>query len=403
MREAEMATVYLKPGHVQPVWAGHPWVYAQAIERIDGGAAAGDEISVADPRGRPLGRGLYSPGSAIPVRLYTRSPEQPFDAALVTTRLQAALERRGRLGLPSAETTAYRVVHAEGDDLPGLVIDCLGDVAAVQFATIGMKRREALLLDVLPKLLRLRAIVDRSSSKAARAEQFQPTGGVLWGDADLNRLEFTELGLSYRIPLALGQKTGFYVDQRPLRRRIRRLAHGRRVLDTFAYVGAMSMAAVVGGAATVHTVEANGQALRVAAQCASLNGIEERIEFDCRDARTALQQAGRVGGYDLVICDPPKLAPTRASRRRALDAMRRLAGLGCRATRPGGLLVLCSCSAAIGMAELTRALALGARDVGQRPLVLERVFQGPDHPVPAAFGDGLYLVTLIVEMASSQR
>ena len=393
-----MAVVTLKPGHVQPVWAGHPWVYAQAIERIDGGAVAGDEVDVVDPRGRTLGRGLYSPTSAIPVRLYTREAGVPFDKTFVSQRIAQAIKRRESLGLPRADTDAYRLIHAAGDDLPGLIVDRFADALVVQFGTVGVKRREGIILEALAQALAPRAIVDRTSANVAKTEQFETASGVVWGDSALTDLAFAELGLRYRIPLSLGQKTGFYLDQRPLRRRIEQLAADRRVLDTFAYVGAMSMAAARGGATHVHLVESSAPALRVAAECAESNGLAAQIHFDCRDARTALQQAGRRGGYDLTICDPPKLAPTRAARKRALSAMRNLASLGSRATRRGGLLVLCSCSAALGMDELARALALGARDAGQRPLVLERVFQGPDHPVPAAFSEGLYLVTLIAEM-----
>jgi len=399
MCSKDMAVVTLKSGHVQPVWAGHPWVYAQAVQRVDGGAAPGDEVDVVDPQGRLLGRGLYSPTSAIPVRLYTRDRSAPFDAAYVSQRIARAAERRRRLGLPGAGTNAYRLVHAEGDELPGLVVDCFDDVLAVQFGTFGLHRRSAMILDVLGRLLSPKSIVDRTSESIARAENFTPGGGVVWGDTKVDELGFVELGLRYRIPLTLGQKTGFYLDQRPLRARVEQLAAGRRVLDTFAYVGAMSMAAARGGASEVRMVESNAQALRVAAACAEDNGLSDRIHFDCRDARAALQQAGGQGGYELTICDPPKLAPTRAARKKALQAMRRLAGLACRATCRGGHLVLCSCSSAIGMGELTRALALGARDAGQRPIVLERIFQGPDHPVPAAFTEGLYLITLLVEMA----
>jgi 23S rRNA (cytosine1962-C5)-methyltransferase len=145
-----LGSVTLKAGHVQPVWAGHPWVFAQAIERISGGAVAGDEVIVADARGNALGRGLYSPGSAIPVRLYTRDPKRAIDRDLFEARIQAALERRRVFALPAPGTTGYRLLHAEGDDLPGLVVDRLGETLAVQFGTIGMKRREAEILGGCP-------------------------------------------------------------------------------------------------------------------------------------------------------------------------------------------------------------------------------------------------------------
>jgi len=170
------------------------------------------------------------------------------------------------------------------------------------------------------------------------------------------------------------------------------------VLDAFSYVGAIALAAARGGATSVEAVDNSALAIEVGAECAALNGLAERVRFERGDAHEILGHTGRKGGLDLVICDPPKLAPSRAARGRALDAMRRLAGAGVRATTPGGLFVLCSCSAAIGFAELTRALALGARDVGARATVLERYTQGADHPVPAAFPEGLYLTSLIAQI-----
>ncbi len=393
-----MARITLKPGHVQPVWAGHPWVFAQAVARVEGGAQPGDEVEVADARGNVLGVGLYSPRSAIPVRLYARDPTAHIDAALIATRIREAVELRRSIGLPSDATDAYRLVHAEGDDLPGLTVDRYNDVLVVQFGTIGMKRREGIVFDALVRELGPRAIVDRTSPRAAQREGFEAASGVVRGDTSLTALEFAERGLVFRIPMELGQKTGFYVDQRPLRARVEELARGRRVLDTFTYVGALAMAAARGGAKQVEAVDASALALEVAGECASLNGLIGHIRFECEDAHDTLARVGRQGGVDLVICDPPKLAPTRAARSRALGAMRRLAAAGTRATRPGGLLVLCSCSAAVGIDDLTRALALGGRDSGLRPVVLERFFQGPDHPVPAAFPDGLYLSSLIVEV-----
>jgi 23S rRNA (cytosine1962-C5)-methyltransferase len=373
-------------------------VFAQAIQRVEGGALAGDEVIVKDARGNRLGRGLYSPGSAIPVRLYTRDADEAVDNKLIARRLREAVERRRAFGLPSSDTSAVRLVHAEGDELPGLVVDMLGDVAVVQFGTIGIKRREHQIFDQLQQLLAPRAIVDRTTERAAKAEGFEASHGVVRGDTGLSAFEFNERALKFRIPLELGQKTGFYVDQRPLRARVEELSRDRRVLDTYCFVGAVAMSAARGGAQLVEAVDASALALETAAECAARNGLSSRIRFERGDAVEALNQAGRQGGFDLVICDPPKLAPSRASRNRALEVMRRLATAACRATRPGGLLVICSCSAAIGVNELTRATALGARDVGLRAIVLERYFQGPDHPVPAAFPEGLYLSSLIVEI-----
>lgn len=393
-----MATVTLKPGNIQPVWAGHPWVYAQAVARVEGGAIAGGVVEVRDPRGQFLGRGLYSPGSAIPVRLFTRDERVAIDGALLAARLERAIARRRTLGLPAEGTDAYRLVHGEGDDLPGLIVDRFGDVLVVQFATVGMKQREGVLLDALERLCAPRAIVDRSTAQAAKLERFEAASGVVRGDTRLADLDFCERGFRYRIPLDLGQKTGFYVDQRPLRAAVESLARGRRVLDTFAYVGAVSLAAVRGGATEVRAVDASATALETAAECAARNGYAGRVQWECGDAVEALARAGRHGGMDLVICDPPKLAPTRAARERALGAMRRLSASAARAVKPGGLLVISSCSAALGLDALTRVLALGARDVGLRPLVLERLHQGADHPVPAAFPEGLYLATLVAEI-----
>jgi 23S rRNA (cytosine1962-C5)-methyltransferase len=388
-----MAIVRLKPGHVQPVWMGHPWVYAQAIERVEGGATAGDEVSVIDPRGNVLGRGFYSPGSAIPVRLLVRDDRTRLDASLFHARIERAIALRASLGLPSDQTNGFRLVHAEGDALPGLVVDRYGDILAVQLGTIGMKQREALIYEALWTLLRPRAIVDRTSAQTAKTEGFEPASGVVRGD-DVRSLELVERGLRFSIPLELGQKTGFYFDQRSLRARFEQLAHGRRVLDAYCFVGAFALAAARGGAKEVVAVDESALAVEVGAECAAANGVGDRVHFAKEDARRALTEAH--GAFDLVLVDPPRLAPTRGARDQALLAYAKLAQNACRAVRPGGIVVLCSCSAAVDVAALTRALAQGATRANVQATVLERWFQGADHPVPAPFGEGLYLKSLVV-------
>jgi 23S rRNA (cytosine1962-C5)-methyltransferase len=394
-------TVTLKAGHVRPVWSGHPWVFAQAVARVEGGAIAGGEVRVVDPHGAVLGRGLYSPKSAIVVRMFTRGDEA-IDAALFRRRIEAALAHRREIGLPSRapghETDAFRLIHSEGDRLPSLTVDVFGDVAVVQLNTVGVKQREGVIFDALQGALDLRAIVDRTPANIAKREGFEPGAGVVRGDPTVDALRFKERGFDFEIPLALGQKTGFYFDQRALRTRVEQLARGRRVLDTFCFVGTFAMAAARGGANEVIAVDESPIAIEVAAACARANGLGPKIQYSRGDAKKALGEAARSGGYDLVVCDPPKLAPSRSAKDGALGAYRSLAGAGCRATKPGGVLVLCSCSSAVGLDELTRALALGARDVRMQATVFDRHFQAGDHPVLAAFPEGLYLKSVIARV-----
>ena len=240
--------------------------------------------------------------------------DAPIDGALIRHRLERAIQHRRDLGLPSHtpghETNAYRLVHAEGEGLPGLVVDVLGDVLVVQIGTIGMKRREGIVFDVLSEALSPRAIIDRTSPQLARVEGFEPGVGVVRGDASIEQFSFFERGFRYDIPLALGQKTGFYLDQRTLRARIEQLSQGKRVLDAFCFVGTFAMAAARGGASEVVAVDESALAVEVGAECARKNGLAGLVKFERSDARKALARVSQEGGFDLVICDPPKLSPT---------------------------------------------------------------------------------------------
>lgn len=392
-----MPTVILKPGHVQPVWSGHPWVYAQAIDRVEGGATAGDEVAVLDPRGNLLGRGFFSPGSAIPVRIAVRDAKTKLDGAWLRDRLVQALALRRDLGLPNPKTNGFRLVNSEGDGLPGLVVDKFGDAAAVQLTTVGMHVRAQEILDAIEHVTGIKTFVDRTPATYCRTEGYAPTSGVIRGSS-LDAYRFIERDLRYEVPLELGQKTGYYFDQRPLRARIEQLARGKRVLDTYCFVGSFAMAAARGGAEHVLAVDENALALQVGANCAASNALADKVSFSRQPAREALAQAGREGGFDLVIVDPPGLAPSQRATNRALGVYQSLAAAGCRATAPGGMLVFCSCSASVGLDTLTRALALGARDAHVTATVVERMFQGADHPVPAAFPEGLYLKSIIARV-----
>jgi 23S rRNA (cytosine1962-C5)-methyltransferase len=391
----------VKAGHVQPLWAGHPWVFKQAVQRVDAGAEPGGEVIVIDPHGKILGRGLYSPASAIAVRMFTQHGSEAIDANLLRARLEAAVRLRRAHALPNEtpgqQTTGYRLVHAEGDGLPGLIVDRFGEVLVVQLGTIGLKRLESVIFDLLCEIVGPDAVIDRTPKAIAQAEGFnvEEAFRVVRGAAP-DALRFHERGLAFEIPLELGQKTGFYFDQRPLRERIEALARGSRVLDAFSYVGALAMAAARGGAAEAWAVDTSVPAIDVGKRCAELNGLS--VRFEAAEAAKAFRQAAEEGGWDVVICDPPKLAGKRRSRDKAMGGYRKLAQSACAATAPGGLLAFCSCSGAVDLESLQRVLALGARDASRRAVVVERCFQGPDHPVAAAFAEGLYLKILLARI-----
>jgi 23S rRNA (cytosine1962-C5)-methyltransferase len=371
-------------------------VYAQAVDRIEGGATRGDEVRVVDPRGNFLGRGFYSPGSAIPVRVLVRDEKVAIDTAFFRHRFEAAVAARAMFGLgASSDTTGYRLVHAEGDGLPGLIVDRFGDVLVVQLLTFGMKEREAVVFEALHHVFRPRAIIDRTPGNAAKAEGFTAASGVVRGE-DVKQLSFSERGIRWIVPIGIGQKTGYYFDQRELRGRVEALAKDKTVLDAYSFVGAFGLAAARGGAAQVTCVDESALAIEIGAENARANGWSDRVRFERSDARRAMQDAK--AEYDVVVVDPPRLAPTRGAREQALVQYAKVAELGARATKPGGVLVLCSCSAAVDLGALTRALATGAVRANVHAVVVERSFQGVDHPVPAAFSEGLYLKAVVARI-----
>ncbi len=372
-------------------------MYAQGIERFDPQPAAGDEVDVYDSRGNFLGRGLFSPHSAIVVRLFDRRRDAHLDEALLQSRIRSALARRRAFDLPNATTNAYRLLHAEGDQLPGLIVDIYADTAVLQLGTVGMAQRRDLIVAALRAELPLKAVLDRSSPSVAKRERFQSQPGLIWSEAGLDGLNFRENGLTFQLPLAVGQKTGFYLDQRTLRARVEQLARDRRVLDCYCFVGAAALFAARGGAKSVTAVDSSAVALEAGKNAAAINGLH--VDFQKSDALTWLEQQ-KGADFNLVLCDPPKLAPSRGSLDKAMKIMRRLVSAACRATAPEGLLIVSSCSSALGMDSLCRAVALGARDAERGALVLERIFQGPDHPVPAAFPEGLYLSSVLVQVTS---
>jgi 23S rRNA (cytosine1962-C5)-methyltransferase len=385
-----MLTLTIKKGRAKPLWFGHPWVYSEAIAGGDA-PEPGDEVRVVDDQGRFIGRGFANPRSQLRVRLASRL-DAPLDDAWLAARLADARELRARLGLPSAETGAYRLVNSEGDSLPGLVVDVYGDAVAVQFTAFAMKRREAAVYDALAALLAPRTIFEVAAGGFAQIEGFTSSARVVRGEPRA-RVACRERGFALEVEPLGGQKTGAFLDQRENRSYVERLAKGARVLDLYCYVGGFSLAAARGGATSITAVDVSARALERARAHFEANGLGALDAVEA-DAFRWLEQAP-AGGFDLVVCDPPKFARARKDLDAALRGYRRLNALAMQALAPGGILCTASCSQLVSPEDFERALSGAAQDAHRRLQLLHIGAQPPDHCVPIGFPEGRYLKFLV--------
>lgn len=371
---------------------------------MEGPAEPGDIVEVADSAGRWLARGYFNPRSQIAVRLLTWERDRRVDAEFWRERLAAALAGRAALGLGRdvRDTDAYRLVHAESDGLPGLVVDRYGDWLSVQFLTLGVDARRDLLLDLLEAQLRPAGIVERSDAAVRRQEGLPLRSGPARGQPPPADLTIAEHGHRFFADLLGGQKTGFYVDQRENRRIIAAHAEGRRVLNAFSFTGAFGVYALAGGAAHVTNVDSSYDALAGAEAALRLNGFDpdRQAEGICGDAFQVLRtmrDEGRL--FDLVILDPPKFARSKAELEGAARGYKDINLLGLKLLAPGGLLATFSCSGLV-TPDLFQKIVFGASaDAGRDAQIIAKLGQGPDHPILLSFPEGEYLKGLLCRVS----
>jgi 23S rRNA (cytosine1962-C5)-methyltransferase len=389
-KTAHEAKIVLRKGRARPLWYGHPWVYANAIASIEGEAAPGDVVSLTDHDGRFIGKGFYNARSQIPVRLCTRADEV-VDAAFLRRRIERARATRTRLGLPSRETNAYRLVNSEGDDLPGLVIDIYADAAAVQLTTLAMSMRRAEIYDALEAELAVKTIYELAPAAYADLEGYAAGSRVARG-ASRGSVAVVENGVALEVEPLGGQKTGMFIDQRETRARVAALARGTRMLDVYAYAGGFALAAARAGAAAVTAVDSSARAVARINAHAAANGVTiDAIEADAfRYLETATPRA-----FDLVVIDPPKFARARKDLDAARKGYERLNALALQTVAPGGILVTCSCSQNVDAETFERIVAAGAKQAGRDVKVFERRGPAADHLLPPAFTEGQYLKVLL--------
>ena len=391
-----MNRLFLKKGREKSLRRRHPWIFSGAIERLAGKPGPGDTVEIRDAAEKPLALAAYSPKSQIRARVWSFEPAASVDAAFFRARIERAVAIRDGLAA-SRHTNAMRLVHGESDGLPGLVVDRYADVLVAQFLAAGVERWREPILDALAELPGCEAIYERSDAEVRGLEGLEPRVGFARGNRNATRCPIVEHGLNFRVDVEQGQKTGFFLDQRENRQRVRALAHGREVLDGFCYTGGFAIAALAGGAKRVHAIESSKDAIHMAKENLAANPFDAtRVEFVEGDVFKQLRLLRDKGAsFDLVVLDPPKFAPTAAQARNAARAYKDINLLAFKLLSPGGLLATFSCSGGIDSALFQSIVAGAALDAGAEAKIVERFGAAADHPVALEFPEGEYLKGLL--------
>lgn len=381
--------VILKRGKEESLRRFHPWVFSGAIQRADDGIEEGEKVRVLTENGDFIAVGHAQAGS-IAVRVLSFS-DVAIDDAFWEQRLRSALQMRVAIGHNA--DSAFRLVHGEGDNLPGLIIDCYGQTAVMQAHSIGMH---------LDRFDIARALVNVSEGKIAhiyyKSETtlpfMEPTNGFLYGGTSENIA--TENGLRFRIDWLKGQKTGFFIDQRDNRLLLQHYAQGRSVLNMFCYTGGFSVYAMRGGAKLVHSVDSSAKAIELTRQNVELNFPDDaRHEAFCEDAFKYLESQPK-GAYDLIVLDPPAFAKHRGALPNALKGYTRLNMKGFQAIRPGGILFTFSCSQVVTKDHFRNAVFTAAAQARRNVRILHQLHQPADHPINIYHPEGEYLKGLVL-------
>ena len=384
----ERPLIRLNPGADRRVKVGHPWAFSNEIAMTQAARAIppGSVVRLEGDDGVRHGAWHFNPHSLIAARFLDPDPAAPCDAAWFRSRIAGCLALRQRL----FDMPFYRLVHAEADRLPGLVIDRYGDALAVQANTAGMDRALPDILAVLRELLAPRVIVARNDAAVRRLEGLEEDVALLHGTDGTATVE--EGGLSFPVDLLGGQKTGWFFDQRPNRAMVARLAPGRTVLDAFCHLGGFGLAAAQAGAKEVTLLDRSEHALDLAMQAAARAGFADRVTPLKAEALEQLERMAASGRrFEVVVADPPAFAKTRRDVPAAMKGYAKLARLTASVTAPGGMLFIASCSHHVGPAEFAEAVAWGVHRARRPARILASVGAGPDHPVHPALAESAYL------------
>lgn len=387
-----MAHIILKKGREKSVNNRHPWIYSGAIGRLVGQPANGETVVVGDNQGKFLAHGIFNRHSQIRVRLLSWQPTDTIGPQFWHDRLQRAIAGRHHLGAAET-TTAYRLVHAEADGLPGLIVDRYGGWLVVQFLSLAVEQHRETIVQTLINLIKPQGIYERSDVDVRRKEGLSLKSGLIAGDRPPEWVEIIENGHRFLVDIKQGHKTGFYLDQRENRHQATAYCATGEILNGFAYTGGFAVYAASVGAGCIVNVDTSASALEAAARNMALNGYGDRpdeyITADVFDQLRTYHQQGRL--FEVVILDPPKFAHTKRQVEKASRAYKDINLLGMKLLRPGGVLITFSCSGMVSTDLFQKILFGAAVDADREAQIIDRLAQGSDHPVLLTCPESDYL------------
>jgi 23S rRNA (cytosine1962-C5)-methyltransferase len=384
--------VVLKKGREKSVLNRHPWIFSGAIERVEGDPADGDVIDIWDSRARFVARGIINQSSQITIRILTWDQNQLIGEGFWRGRLERAIGARASLAADPL-TDAYRLVHSEADGLPGLMVDRYGPWLVVQFLSLATETNKAVIIDHLADLAAPQGIFNRSEDKVREKEGLVPVTGPVWGEVPPDLVEINENGFRFLVDIKMGQKTGFYLDQRENRKIAGSYFGGAEVLNAFVYSGAFSVYAAAGGATRIINVDTSENVLKLAERNMRRNGFGGREDvYAGADAFELLRTYRDYGWhFDAVVLDPPKFATSKSKVEGALRGYKDINLLGMKLLHPGGYLITFSCSGAVSPDLFQKVLFEASVDAKRDVQIVKRLGQSLDHPVLLTFPESQYL------------
>ena len=387
-----MPVLILRPGREKALKRRHPWVFSGAVANVEGEPAAGDTVDLRSADGEFVAVAAYSPHSQIRARVWDWR-QCVIDGSFFRDRISQAV--RLRENLSGDATNAHRLVHGESDRLPGVIADRYGNTVVVQLSSAGAERWREEIADALQQTTGAACIWERSDADVRALEGLAPRAGLLRGAVPSGPLVIEEHGIKFEAEFIEGHKTGFYLDQRANRLRLRAIAKDREVLDCFCYSGGFALNALAGGAKAVTAIDTSASALAQAQRNAGLNGLPPAEWIEADVFQTLRRFRDRARAFDLIVLDPPKFAPTAAYAEKAARAYKDINLLAFKLLRAGGLLMTFSCSGGVSADLFQKIVAGAALDAGVDARIEDWLHAAPDHPVALNFPEGEYLKGLL--------